>query len=56
MHNRRSHNINIVGCEHTYIGERIPNNWSEPIIGNIIRRQLIPPFIQEAIFHNVVSI
>lgn len=50
-------NLNIAGIDNcSNLEESIPRCWSEPAIGNILRKDLEPPLIQQAAFDNIVSI
>ncbi|XP_055857732.1 tau-tubulin kinase homolog Asator isoform X2 [Episyrphus balteatus] len=48
---RKKCNLNIAGIEnYTNLQESLPHCWSEPALGNILRRDLEPPVIQQAAF------
>ncbi|XP_004518934.2 tau-tubulin kinase homolog Asator isoform X3 [Ceratitis capitata] len=47
-------NLNIAGIDNcSNLEESIPRCWSEPAIGNILRKDLEPPLIQQAAFDNI---
>ncbi|XP_054746442.1 tau-tubulin kinase homolog Asator-like [Anastrepha obliqua] len=52
---RKKYNLNIVGIDNcSILRDSIPRCWSEPAIGNVLRRDLEPPIIQQAAFDNTV--
>lgn len=49
-------NLNIAGIEnYAQVQASIPQCWSEPAMGNALRRDLEPPIVQQAAFDNIVS-
>ncbi|XP_037825770.1 tau-tubulin kinase homolog Asator isoform X1 [Lucilia sericata] len=54
-HNPKKYNLNIAGIEnYAQIQASIPQCWSEPAMGNALRRDLEPPIVQQAAFDNIV--
>ncbi|KAM7341246.1 tau-tubulin kinase asator isoform 2-T2 [Cochliomyia hominivorax] len=54
-YNPKKYNLNIAGIEnYAQIRASIPQCWSEPAMGNILRRNLEPPVVQQAAFDNTV--
>ncbi|KAL9909776.1 tau-tubulin kinase homolog Asator isoform X1 [Glossina fuscipes] len=52
---RKKHNLNIVGIEnYERVRNSIPHCWSEPAMGNVLRRDLKPPIVQQAAFDNII--
>uniref|UniRef100_A0A1A9Z8P2 Uncharacterized protein n=1 Tax=Glossina pallidipes TaxID=7398 RepID=A0A1A9Z8P2_GLOPL len=52
---RKKHNLNIVGIEnYERVRNAIPHCWSEPAMGNVLRRDLKPPIVQQAAFDNII--
>lgn len=50
------YNLNIAGIEnYIQIQASIPQCWSEPAMGNVLRRDLEPPIVQQAAFDDIVS-
>lgn len=50
-------NLNIAGIEnYSNLHELLPHCWSEPALGNVLRRDLKAPVIQQAAFDDTVSI
>ncbi|XP_037947516.1 tau-tubulin kinase homolog Asator isoform X2 [Teleopsis dalmanni] len=55
MGKRKKYNLNITGLEqYVDLQECVPHCWSEPAMGNLLRRGLQPPIVQQAAFDNVV--
>lgn len=56
--NRRTHHhLNIAGIEnYEHLQDVLPHCWSEPALGNVLRRQLEPPVLQQAAFDDTVSV
>ncbi|EDW50907.1 GM26779 [Drosophila sechellia] len=49
--------LNITGIEnYEALRTSIPNCWSEPAMGNVLRKGLEPPAVQQAAFDDTVSI
>lgn len=56
MNNFVRYNLNIAGIEnYVHIQDSIPQCWSEPVMGNVLRKDLKPPIVQQAAFDNIVS-
>ncbi|XP_065371715.1 tau-tubulin kinase homolog Asator [Calliphora vicina] len=54
-YNPKKYNLNIAGIEnYAQVQASIPQCWSEPAIGNALRRDLEPPIVQQAAFDNIV--
>ncbi|CAD7094145.1 unnamed protein product [Hermetia illucens] len=52
---RKKCNLNIAGIEnYSNLHELLPHCWSEPALGNVLRRDLKPPVIQQAAFDDTV--
>ncbi|XP_036335115.1 tau-tubulin kinase homolog Asator-like isoform X4 [Rhagoletis pomonella] len=52
---RKKYNLNIVGIENcSRMRDCIPHCWSEPAMGNVLRRDLVPPILQQAAFDNTI--
>lgn len=48
--------LNITGIEnYEALRISIPNCWSEPAMGNVLRKDLEPPAVQQAAFDDTVS-
>ncbi|XP_023302078.2 tau-tubulin kinase homolog Asator isoform X1 [Lucilia cuprina] len=53
--NQKKYNLNIAGIEnYAQLQASIPQCWSEPAMGNALRRDLEPPIVQQAAFDNIV--
>lgn len=49
--------LNIAGIEnYTNLQDLLPHCWSEPSLGNVLRRELEPPILQQAAFDDTVSL
>lgn len=49
--------LNIAGIEnYEALQLSIPHCWSEPAMGNVLRKELEPPAVQQAAFDDTVSI
>ncbi|TMW50191.1 hypothetical protein DOY81_004730 [Sarcophaga bullata] len=54
-HHPKKYNLNIAGIEnYTQIQASIPQCWSEPAMGNVLRRGLKPPIVQQAAFDDTI--
>lgn len=48
--------LNIAGIEnYETLQMSIPHCWSEPAMGNVLRKDLEPPAVQQAAFDDTVS-
>ena len=51
------YHLNIAGIEnYRNLQDVLPHCWSEPSLGNILRRELEPPILQRAAFDDTVRI
>lgn len=51
------YHLNIAGIEnYTNLQDVLPHCWSEPSLGNYLRRELEPPLLQQAAFDDTVSL
>lgn len=54
---KHRHHLNIAGIEnYEHLQDVLPHCWSEPALGNVLRRQLEPPVLQQAAFDDTVSV
>ncbi|KAG4071470.1 hypothetical protein HA402_011624 [Bradysia odoriphaga] len=52
---RKRCHLNIAGIEnYTNLQDLLPHCWSEPSLGNVLRRQLEPPILQQAAFDDTI--
>ncbi|XP_044573596.1 tau-tubulin kinase homolog Asator isoform X2 [Drosophila ananassae] len=52
---KKRHTLNITGIEnYDTLRNSIPHCWSEPAMGNVLRKNLEPPAVQQAAFENIV--
>lgn len=55
--NDNRYTLNIAGIEnYETLQMSIPHCWSEPTMGNVLRKELEPPAVQQAAFDDTVSI
>ncbi|XP_070138418.1 tau-tubulin kinase homolog Asator isoform X3 [Drosophila bipectinata] len=52
---KKRHTLNITGIENYHtLRVSIPHCWSEPAMGNVLRKNLEPPAVQQAAFEDTV--